>query len=960
MPDGLLPVLLGAAYLALLSAIALLTERVPRLSALARHPISVGLAMGVYATSWTFYGGVGLADARGYVFLTISLGVVLSCLAIPVLWRPLGRLVRARRLQSAADLLAFRFQSQGVGAAVALFMVLGLLPYLSLQMRAIADAAAWIGDGAPWTGPAFALLLAAFAMGLGARYAEPRSHRPGLLATLAVESLIKVAAITVVGGVVLFEVFDGPAGLDRWLESHPEALAHLYRPVHGSPWVSLLLVAFVAAFLLPRQFHVAFVEQGHDPDLRRVMWVLPTLLLALHLPLPVLYLAGGLAAPPGSPPDVYVLVASARPWVRGVAFLGGISASSAMILVTSVALSGMVVNHLILPLRPLARRGSADYRRLTALRRAVMAALVFAGLAVHLLAPRVGTLADLGLISFTAVLQLLPGVLATLFWPRATRRGLWWGLLGGAAVWLLDAGPPLLGHAAPDLGGWLPGVDHRAAIIWLSLGLNATLFVIGSLTAPPGRAEAEAAAFCADPDAPPSGAVLGPDALRRRLALVLGPDGARRELSRHLDELGLARDERRPAELQRLSARVEHDLSGLVGPLAAQALVGRHDAPAALAAELRYVQQRTARAAAPPRGVQRSLARVQRYLAAVLDELPVGVCALDDEGHVVVWNRALARQSGLDPDAVAGAALDDLPAPWAALLGDARAQPDETIERNDRGRILRLRCAPLPEADRAAVLLAEDITARRALRAQAAHQDRLASIGRLAAGVAHEIRNPLTGIVMVARNLRLEPDADDAGERLDLIIGEADRIDAIVRTLLGFSRDDGVRAPEAAPVDLPALVRDAVELVRLDRRARRLDWRVDAADDPALAAVPADRQRLLQVLVNLLANARDAAAARVDVRLARDGQWVDLAIVDDGPGVPPEHAGRVFEPFFTTKPPGEGTGLGLAVCHRIVDEHRGAITLEPDAPTTFRVRLPLVRRSSSAPPAGPPPTGAMP
>ncbi len=955
MPGGVLAVAAAALYLGLLSLIAVVVERCPRLRRLARHPISVGLALGVYATSWTFYGGVGFAATEGYNFLAISVGVALSCLAIPLVWRPLARVVRARQLQSAADLLAYRYQSRAVGAAVAVFMVAGLLPYLSLQMRAIADAARWLGDASyGWTGPAFAILLSLFAMGLGSRYAEPRPDRPGLLAALAVESGVKVLAITVVGAVTLSDVFGGLDGLDAWLAAHPQALADLYRPVVDGPWVPLTVLAFVAAFLLPRQFHVAFVERGDDPGLRHVMWVLPTLLLLLHLPLPIIYWAGQIRAPVGAPADVFVLLASERPGVRAIAFLGGISASSAMILVCAVALSGMVVNHLVLPLQP--ARGWI-YQRLTALRRLVMAGLVFAGLAVHLLAPRAGTLADLGLVSFTAVLQLVPGIIGVLFWTRATRRGFVWGLCGGGLIWLLDAALPQLG--GPSLGGALRAagldVDHRSVTVGLSLGLNSLLFAIGSLTAPPRRAEARAATFCRDPDAPPGGAVQGPDALRRRLAVVLGPEGARRQIDRFLTELGIAADERRPAELQRLSARVERALSGLVGPLAARALVGRGDAPAALAAELRFVSGQ-GRGATPPRGMQRALARVQRYLATVLDEMPVGVCALDDDGRVVVWNRALTGITGLDGDAVADSALADLPDPWGHMLREVR-DGSGFIERSlggRRPRILRLRSADLPE-EAAAVLVVEDITARRQLRAQAAHQDRLASIGRLAAGVAHEIRNPLTGILMVARNLRLEPEADDAAERLDLVIGEAKRIDAIVRTLLGFSREgDG---PARGAVDLAALVEDAVKLVRLGKRARALEWRVSIADP---LTIEADRQALRQVLVNLLANARDAAGSWVEIALAAgaDGAFAEIRITDDGPGVSPDAVERIFEPFFTSKPPGEGTGLGLAVCHRIVDEHRGHLELLADLPTTFRVRLPRV--SSGPPPPSDPPLPSQP
>ncbi|MEZ4433515.1 MAG: ATP-binding protein [bacterium] len=941
MTGGLLPLALTAGYLALLSAIALLVERRPRLGALARHPITVALALGVYATSWTFYGGVGFAHTHGYVFLAISIGAALSCLAIPILWRPLARLVRRRGLQSPADLLAYRYQSRLVGAAVTLFLVAGILPYLSLQMRAVTEAA---DDLTPLpthalVGPAYAILLSLFAVALGVRYAEPRPDRPGLVATLAVESLIKTLAITLVGLAALHGFFGGLGPFADWLAARPDALAALYRPVLEGPWAALITVAFVAAFLLPRQFHVAFVERGDDATLRHAMWVLPLLLLALNLPLPILYFAGRALAGPDTPPDVYVLAAVEHPLLKGIAFLGGISASSAMILVTSIALGGMIVNHLVLPLTATAR---LTVRRLTTLRRAVMVTLIFAGLALHLALPPDGPLADLGLVSFTAVLQLLPGVLGALFWPRATRRGLLAGLAGGATIWTLHVIAIITGDPGlARLAGHGLGDDPREIAIWASLTLNALLYIALSLTAPAPRRSAAAAA-CADDDLPHTARHHTPDALTRRLALLLGPDAARSAIDALLRDLGLPPTERRPLELARLADRAERALSALVGPLAARALVGRDDdAPAALAAELRFVQADTS----PRRGgLEAALDRVQRYLGAVLDEIPEGICALDERDEIAVWNPALARRTAIPIDTARGARLDDLPPPYGPILRDARACPGQAIERtlgDGHPRILRLRCALITEPDRdpiGAVILIEDLTRRRQLRAQAAHQDRLASVGRLAAGVAHEIRNPLTGMLMVAQNLRAEPAADDLEDRLDLIIGEGRRIDAIVRTLLGFSRadDDPTRALAPEPVDLRALAHEAINLVRLGPHARRLHFTTDIPD----ATATLDRQRITQVLINLLANARDAAATRVDLTARLTDRTLTLDITDDGPGVPAALRERIFEPFFTTKPPGEGTGLGLAVSHRIIEEHGGRLELLDAPPTTCRVTLP--------------------
>lgn len=984
MSGILLPLLVSVLYLAILSALSELVERRATLRRLAEHPVAFGLALGVFATSWSFYGSLGYADGFGYGFLAVYVGAALSCVAIPAVWRPLASVVQRHRLSSVADLLAFRYQSQAVGVVITLFLLAALLPYLSLQLRAIADGAAHLATPDPpaWLGLVYAGLLSMFAAGLGVRYAEPRRTRPGLVATLAIESLVKLLALVVVGGVAVVIVFGGWSGLVEVMD-RPEVRHHMFAPLRTGPWASLVLAAFAAMFLLPRQFHVAFVERGSDQALRHVAWVVPLLLLLLNLPVPVLYWAGREVVSTGTAADLYVLGVAEHVGLPLLAFIGGISASSAMVLVSCIALSGMVVNHVVLPLRG-AR--AVSYERLVGLRRLVIAGLVAAGFGVHTVLPREEFLVDLGLVSFVAVLQLVPGVVGTLVWPRATRRGLAWGLAGGILAWFMVTVMPLLAHR-PAFDGLAAAVraagDPRSAAVWVSLGANALMFVIGSLWRPPSADELAAAEACrprrrSSPlERLPA---LGLEQLRERLGAVLGPRSAEQELQRALDELGLPVHERRPAELRRLALAVQRNVAELVGPLAAAVLVGRGSAEdgsdlAAVMAELRFLDERAASARSIVDAPERSFQLARRYLSRVLDDLPLGVCSVDRRGEIAVWNHELATTTGIAADRALGTPLDQLPAPWGALLAGFLAhdepQLEHTLPAAGPPRIVRLRRPALPSGEDdpglgGEVIVVEDLTERRALRAQAAHQDRLASVGRLAAGVAHELRNPLTGVIMVARNLCREPHADDAVERLGLIVSESQRIEEIVRTLLTFSGPELQQrsADRFTEVDLEELVGDAIRLVGLGHRRQGPKWTVDI--EPGLR-VRADAPRLIQVLVNLLSNARDASppGGLVAVRgtpchgerggkrgtergaqeeNAEEGgaPGVMFEVEDRGSGIPAELAHRIFEPFVTTKAPGRGTGLGLAVAYRIVQDHGGSLTWRPARPhgTVFRVQLP--------------------
>jgi signal transduction histidine kinase len=248
------------------------------------------------------------------------------------------------------------------------------------------------------------------------------------------------------------------------------------------------------------------------------------------------------------------------------------------------------------------------------------------------------------------------------------------------------------------------------------------------------------------------------------------------------------------------------------------------------------------------------------------------------------------------------------------------------------------------------VLLVEDRTEQRQLEARVAHQDRLASIGRLAAGVAHEIGNPLTGIASLTQNLASEAaDANDAdtAERLQLVLEQTRRIDRIVQSLLGFARAGvGGRARSIAPVPVCVadVVADAVTLARLGQRGRAIEFDVDVPGD---LVVPRDRQRLEQVIVNLLSNACDASPPGAHVRIAgaldAAQERMSLRVSDRGTGMSPEVAKRVFEPFFTTKQPGQGTGLGLTLVYSIVVEQGGTIDVAsaPGEGTTVTVELPV-------------------
>ncbi len=573
-------------YLCLLFLIAYATEHGKLPAGLARHPLTYVLSLGVYATTWTYYGSVGFAASQGYTFLTIYLGVTIAFAMTPVLMEPLLRLVREYQLTSLADLFAFRFRSQAAGIMVTLFMLAGTLPYIALQIRAVTESIRVLTQEAAPKALAFGfcVVLILFAILFGARHITPREKHEGLVVAIAFESLVKLVALMMVGLFAVFGVFGGFGGVERWLQENPGALESLYQPVREGAWTTLLFLAFGAAFLLPRQFHMTFTENIDPGSLRVAAWGFPLFLLLLNLPIPFILWAGqSLSA--GADADYYVLgitLGSGSQLLTVFALLGGVSAASAMMIVTTVALSAMALNHLVLP-ASIPDPTLNLYRWLLWGRRVVIAVIVLAGYGFYVALEHNQRLVELGLISFVAVAQFLPGIVGVLYWDNANRNGFLAGLAGGALVWfvmlfvpLIDAGATA--NAGISLQPWLEytGMNKWTFVTFWSLIVNAGLFVLVSLVTRQSPDEADAASACVNETILPRGGVLEAGTtgeFTEQLARLIGEDMAHKEVQLALKDLGLPADETNPSNLHRLRDRIERNLSGLLGPELARSVV---------------------------------------------------------------------------------------------------------------------------------------------------------------------------------------------------------------------------------------------------------------------------------------------------------------------------------------------------------------------------------------------------
>lgn len=945
---------LGVAYLLFLFLVAYISESGVVPVRWLRHPAVYVFSLGVYVSAWSIFGAVGFAHEMGYNFLAYYLGISGAFLIAPVLLTPILRLAKTYQLGSLADLFAYRYRSQSAGSITTIAMIASLMPLLALQIQAVADCIGILTQEdqpntlALW----FCIIITVFTLLFGTRHITPREKHEGLVVAIAVESFIKLIAFMAVAGYAFWGVFDGKADLDQWLAQNPNALHMLYDPLKNGPWHSLILAFLFSAVVMPFMYQMTFTENQHPRHLVTASWGLPLYLFLMSLPVPLLLWAGTKVASYEVDPEYYTLavaMASKTTILPTLIFIGGVSAASGVIIVTTLAMASMALNHLILPIyQPPPERNL--YNWLLNVRRLLIIGLIALSYGIFVLLNKQHTLTEMGMLTFVGTLQFAPGLLGVLFWPGANRRGYLSGLLIGLGIWFVGLVIPFLLQI--ELFHFnLMSIDFVSnPNYWQNIGLGATVlntmaFIVISLSTHQSPSEKIAASTCSvDNLRRPHRwelPVHKPQEFIDRLGGPLGQLSAEREVRQAMDDLHMTDQETRPYALRRLRDQLESNLSGLLGPAVAQDLLDQHVPykikPEQTAGEdIHYIESRLEEYRDKLSGLAGELDSLRRFHRQTLYDLPIGVCSLGKDMEVLSWNRAMVELTGISDAEVIGSALGSLPNPWRDLLSDFVTGSTahvyrRKIECNGLPRWVSLNRALVGDGeelllDDSQVVVIEDITAIHMLESQLTHSQRLASVGRLAAGVAHEIGNPITGIACLAQNLKAETNDEETREISEQIIDQTQRVSRIVQSLVGFSRADNHSTQHTEPVVIHDCVQEAINLLRLVPGGRDYQF-VNECDPDAIAA--GDVQRLTQVFINLISNARDASpvGSAIIVRCHGNEHSVKIEVEDFGTGLPTQIRDSLFEPFVTTKETGKGTGLGLALVHGIIEEHYGKIQL---------------------------------
>ncbi|TVQ33596.1 MAG: histidine kinase [Wenzhouxiangella sp.] len=904
------------AYLGVLFAIAWYGDRRARQGrSIISSPWVYALSIAVYCTAWTYFGSVGRASVEGVWFLPIYLGPMLAMILAWVVIRKMVRIAKTYRITSVADFIASRYgKSPLIAGLVTLITVVGIVPYIALQLKAISAGFGLLtGPSDPtltetplhwWQDSTLymALALAGFIILFGTRHLDMTERHEGMVAAIAFESIVKLVAFLAVGIFVTYGMFNGLGDLFGRAMNDP-AMQQLLRFDHGatphlySQWFALILLAMLSVLFLPRQFQVMVVENVDERHLKRAAWVFPLYLFLINLFVLPIAIAGLIHFGPGQAnPDLFVLslpLAEGARWLALFVFIGGLSAATGMVIVESIAVSTMICNDLVMPALLKTRRfrgrsGGDLTRLLKSIRRLAIVGLLLLGYLYFYLAGEAYALVSIGLISFAAVAQFAPAALGGMYWKGATGAGVLAGLLVGFGLWIwtlmlpsiaksgwmatdfLEHGPFGLSLLKPEQLLGLSGLDPITHSLFWSLFGNIAAFVAVSLYTRASAREASQALLFVDVFDRRGGSEpvfwqgqARVDDLVNLSERLLGRDAARRLFQEHARDIGVASIDAIPADA-RLVQRVETRLAGAIGSASARVMV-----------------------------------------ASAVDEEPLEI---DDVMRILEEASQLRAYS-------------------QALEDKSRSLERATEE-------LKTANQQLKSLDR----LKDDFMS----------------------SVTHELRTPLTSIRALTEMMRDDPDmpAAQRQEFLTIIVTESERLSRLVGQVLDLARIEAGHAEwHNSDVDLYAIVKQA--MASISSRFEEKGAALELCGDSRLAPLRADADRLVQVMLNLLSNALKvipAGSGQVVVDLQENSDGVTVTVSDNGPGISKAEQAEVFDKFRQVGDRDqhrEGTGLGLPISRQIIEHFGGRMWVEsePGQGATFGFQLPRNQQPVTGKPA---------
>jgi Na+/proline symporter/signal transduction histidine kinase len=995
MLQGWIVVAIALAYIGLLFLVASYGDRMRGLARGASSRLLIyPLSLAVYCTSWTFFGSVGIASRTGFDFLTIYIGPLLMVgLGYPLIIR-IARLAKGQNITSIADFVAARYgKSPAVAATVALIAIVGMIPYIALQLKAVsASVSTILAQAQPGSTPLLgdvamfvAMAMATFAVLFGTRHTDATEHQDGLMLAIATESIVKLLTFTAVGVFVTFVMFHGPFDLFARAMQQPHVATMLTSAPQLAPFAAMTALSFFAIILLPRQFHVSIVENHGEAEIRRAAWMFPVYLVLINLFVLPIAMAGLLTFPAGHvDSDMFVValpLAAHSELVTLIAFIGGLSAATAMVIVETVALAIMVSNDLVVPLvlkrRAALNAGPSDAgaQLLTTRRIAIFVILLLAY--IYYRSAGEAQLAAIGLLSFAAVAQFAPAMVGALVWRRGTALGAIAGMSSGILVWaytlllpsISDAG--IVSQHILIYGPWgltalrpqalfglnLPPLVHGVV---LSLGFNIAFYICCSLIRRPTAIEH----VQADLFVPSSLAPMAPSFRLRRasvtveelittVARYLGAERTRESFASFALTRRIDLEPQAEADFQLLQY-AEYLLASAIGAASSRLVLSL------------LLRKRTVSTKAALKLLDDANAAIhynREILQTALDHVRQGIAVFDKDLTLVCWNRQFGEifdlPHGLTRVGIAlaeilrhiaqhaernGKTTDEF---IAERIANYTSEDEPFLERfADRGLVIEVRTNRMPHGGlvttftditpsvkSAEALERSNATLERRVRERTGELTRLntelerakaeadeanVSKTRFVAAASHDILQPLNAARLYVTSLSERQRASEDSELVQNIDASLEAVEEIFTALLDISRlDTGAMKPEIANFRIDDLLHRLEVEFAPLARAKGLKL----VFMPCGLTVRSDRRLLRRLLQNLISNAiKYTPEGHVLVGCRRRGDKLRIEVYDTGIGIPQTKRRAVFKEFHRLDQGARvarGVGLGLSIVERI-------------------------------------------
>ncbi|KAA3619519.1 MAG: histidine kinase [Calditrichaeota bacterium] len=899
-------------YLGILFAIAYYADwRADNDKSIINNPYIYALSLAVYCTAWTFYGSVGRAASTGWGFLPVYIGPTIIAPLWLLVIRKIIRISKQQHITSIADFISSRYgKSTFLGGLVAIIAVVGIIPYISLQLKAISSSYSILttfmnnsvatanSSNSFFEDTAFyiSILLATFAILFGTRHLDASERHEGLVAAIAFESIIKLVAFLFVGLFVTYFLYGGLGDIFSQARRLPDFerffTINQASGVNWDEWVWITLLSLLAVMFLPRQFHMAVVENTNEKHIEKAIWLFPLYLFLINLFVLPIAVAGLLHFPGNTvDADTFVLalpLTEGHRWIALFVFIGGLSAATSMVIVATISLSIMVSNNIVMPI--LLRVKSMHISRINDLtwillmiRRGSIIVLVLWAYFYFRVIAEYYTLVSIGLISFTAAAQFAPAIIGGIFWRGGTRNGALAGLIAGSLVWAFTLPTPFAAEAGllPDsilteglfgisllrpyqfLG--LEGMDPISSSLFWSLLFNIGLYVIVSFSSRASVLEHSQAAMFVK--APWHSANDGRyqlwrgtssiEVLESLLTRFIGEQSTKKAFFQYAQDHKTDWEKHNEVD-QDFISYTEQLLTGAIGAASARVVI-----------------------------------------ASVVKEEPFSVeemmNILNETQQAISQKKVLEKKS------------QELEKATADLM-----------KANTR----------LRELDR----LKDDFVAT----------------------VTHELRTPLTSVRAFAEILHDNPDlrSDQKHNFLNIIIKESERLTRLINQVLDLQKvESKTMELELTDVQMDKVVTEAFEACSQLAEERKVICKTDLPLH--VPRVPADRDRLMQVMLNLISNGikfSKVGAGKVVVKIKVKKEHLQIDVTDNGIGINKKDQQVIFEKFRQINDPDlgkpAGSGLGLTITQKIIEFHQGTLWVKsaPEKGSTFSFTLPINRQ----------------